>query len=488
MHLGLDLGTSGLRALLIDDSQMVIGSAEGALVVSRPHPGWSEQDPDAWIAAAETALDALHAAHPAALSAVRSIGLSGQMHGATLLGADDRPLRPCILWNDMRSHLEAAELDADTAFRAISGNIVFPGFTAPKLVWTARHEPEVFAATRMVLLPKDHLRLWLTGEKISDMSDASGTSWLDVGARAWSAPLLDAGGMRADQMPQLAEGSAPAGALRAAIATRWGMRPGVVVAGGGGDNAASAVGVGVTAPGDGFVSLGTSGVLFAAGGGYAPAAASAVHTFCHALPGVWHQMGVILSASAALEWFGALVGARPADLTAALGDAVQAPGAAQFLPYLSGERTPHNDAAIRGAFAGLSQDAGREALTRAVLEGVAFALRDTLEALRGAGGAPTRLIAVGGGSRSRYWVQLIANTLNLPVDLPAEGEFGAALGAARLGMLAESGSGADIAAICAPPVIGRTATPDPALRGAMDDAWGRWRALYPALAGATGRA
>lgn len=481
MHLGLDLGTSGLRALLIDDAQRVIGVAEGPLTVSRPHPGWSEQDPDAWIAAAEAALDALHATHPAALSAVRSIGLSGQMHGATLLGADDRPLRPCILWNDMRSHVQAAALDADPRFRAISGNIVFPGFTAPKLVWAATQEPAIFAATRTVLLPKDHLRLWLTGEKFTDMSDASGTSWLDVGARAWSVPLLDATGMRADQMPALAEGTAPAGALRAKIAARWGMKTGVVVAGGGGDNAASAVGVGVTAPGDGFVSLGTSGVLFAAQNSYAPAAASAVHTFCHALPGAWHQMGVILSASAALEWFGALVGARPADLTAALGDQVQAPGPVQFLPYLSGERTPHNDAAIRGAFTGLSHDTGRAALTRAVLEGVTFALRDTLDALRGAGGAPTRLIAVGGGSASRYWVQLIADALNLPVDLPAEGEFGAALGAARLGMLAEAGPGADIAAICAPPAIARSAVPDPALRGAMDDAWGRWRALYPAL-------
>jgi xylulokinase len=483
MHLGLDLGTSGLRALLIDDAQAVIGSAEAPLSVSRPHPGWSEQDPDAWIAAAEAALCALHAAHPAALGAVRSIGLSGQMHGATLLGADDRPLRPCILWNDMRSHAQAARLDADPRFRALSGNIVFPGFTAPKLVWAAEEEPEIFAATRTVLLPKDHLRLWLTGDKFTDMSDASGTSWLDVGARAWSPELLEAGGMRADQMPRLAEGASPAGALRASLATRWGMRRDVVLAGGGGDNAASAVGVGVTGEGMGFVSLGTSGVLFAAGDRYRPAPESAVHAFCHALPGAWHQMGVILSASAALEWFGGLVGAAPADLTAALGPTVQAPGPVRFLPYLSGERTPYNDPAIRGAFAGLSHEAGREALTRAVLEGVAFALRDNLEALGAAGAAPTRLIAVGGGSKSAYWVQLIANALDLPVDLPAEGEFGAALGAARLGMLAEAGASADPAAVCTPPVIARTALPDPAMRGAMDHAWGEWRALYPALSG-----
>jgi xylulokinase len=486
MHLGLDLGTSGLRALLIDDAQRVIGAGDGPLSVARPHPGWSEQDPDAWIAAAEAAIGALHRAHPSALGAVRSIGLSGQMHGAALLGADDRPLRPCILWNDTRSHAEAATLDADPRFRAISGNIAFPGFTAPKLMWVARAEPEVFAATRMVLLPKDHLRLWLTGEKISDMSDASGAGWLDVGARAWSPTLLDAGGMRADQMPALAEGSAPAGALRATLAARWGMRAGIVVAGGGGDNAASAVGIGAIAPQAGFVSLGTSGVLFASRDRHHPAPERGVHAFCHALPGAWHQMGVILSASASLEWLGALLGAKPADLTGALGDAPRPPGPVQFLPYLSGERTPHNDSAIRGALVGLSHDSGREALTRAVLDGVAFALRDTLDALRAAGAAPTRLIAVGGGANSALWVRTIANALDLPIDLPDRGEFGAALGAARLGMLAEAGAGADVGSVCTPPAIARSIAPDPALRGAMDDAHGAWRALYPALRGARG--
>ena len=238
MYLGLDLGTSGVKALLIDESQRIIGSANASLPVSRPHPGWSEQDPADWVRATEAALDALKASHPAALAGVRGIGLSGHMHGATLIGADDQVLRPCILWNDTRSWKEAADLDANPAFRALSGNIVFPGFTAPKLVWVARNEPEIFAKVAKVLLPKDYLRLWLSGEHLSEMSDSAGTSWLDVAGRCWSKTLLDASGMREDQMPGLVEGTAVAGRLRHALAARWGMGEGVVIAGGAGDNAA----------------------------------------------------------------------------------------------------------------------------------------------------------------------------------------------------------------------------------------------------------
>lgn len=479
MHLGIDLGTSGLRGILIDDDQNLIAEADAPLTVSRPHPGWSEQRAEDWIAAAEALLGALAASHPAALAAARSIGLSGQMHGATLIDRADRPLRPCILWNDVRSHAEAARLDADPAFRAITGNMVFPGFTAPKLVWAARHEPAAFAATDCVLLPKDFLRLWLTGERISEMSDASGTAWLDVGARDWSDDLLGRTGLSRAQMPALVEGSAPGGALRAAVATRFGMTPGIPVAGGGGDNAASAIGVGTVAEGEGFVSLGTSGVVFAAGDRFRPAPASAAHAFCHALPGAWHQMGVILSAASALAWWSGIAGESPAALTAALGETPAAPGSCLFLPYLSGERTPHNDSTIRGAFAGLSHETDRAGLTAAVLWGVAFALRDNLDALAAAGSAPARLLAVGGGSRSGWWLQAIADALNIPVDLPQKGDFGAALGAARLGMLAESG--ANPASVCIAPPLARSFEPAPERRAAVEEALGRWRALYPAL-------
>jgi len=484
MYLGLDLGTSGLKALLVDEQQRAIDSQTCPLEVSRPHPGWSEQQPADWIAAAESALDALKDRHPAELVAVRGIGLSGQMHGATLLDVAGEVLRPCILWSDTRSHVQAARLDADPRFRQISGNIVFPGFTAPKLAWVAEHEPELFERVAKVLLPKDFLRLWLTGEYCSEMSDAAGTSWLDTGKRCWSCELLTASGMSLEQMPGLVEGTDPSGNLRKTLAERWGMSDTVVVAGGAGDNAASAVGTGTVTAGSAFVSLGTSGVLFAANDRYLPNPRSAVHAFCHALPAIWHQMGVILSASGALDWFARLSGSRPTELTAALGDRVQPPAALTFLPYLSGERTPHNDAAVRGVFAGLAHESDRNALIRALLEGVAFALRDNLEALRAASTELSELTAVGGGSRSRYWLGVIANALGLPVQVPAEGDFGAAFGAARLALIATTGAAP--LAVCTPPRIAETIEPDPRLKGAFEQAYGRYRALYPAVSAVMG--
>lgn len=479
MYLGLDLGTSGVKALLIDSEQKVVGSAHGELDVSRPHPGWSEQDPAQWIKACETAIDGLRAAHPKEFAAVAGIGLSGQMHGATLLDETDQVLRPCILWNDTRSYKEAVELDADPAFRAITGNIVFPGFTAPKLVWVARNEPDIFARTRKVLLPKDYLRLWLTGDYVSDMSDSAGTSWLDTGARRWSSELLSKTGLTESHMPKLAEGSDATGTLRAELTARWGLATAPVVAGGAGDNAASACGMGTVQPGHAFVSLGTSGVLFAANGAYQPKPESAVHAFCHALPGTWHQMGVILSAASALDWFSRIVGATPHTLDSELGDTLKAPGSVTFLPYLSGERTPYNDAKIRGVFSGLEHETDRKAMTQAVLEGVAFAIRDNLVALQSAGTEIKSLIAVGGGSRSAYWLKSIATALNVPISLPEEGDFGAAFGAARLGLIAASG--ADPFAICTPPRTARIIEPEQALISFYDEAYQRYHALYPAL-------
>lgn len=481
MYLGLDLGTSGVKAMLIDGDQRVIAVANAAIEVSRPHPGWSEQDPLDWIRATREALAGLKASHGRDLAAVKGIGLSGHMHGATLIDAADQVLRPCILWNDTRSHVEAGELDADPRFRAITGNIVFPGFTAPKLAWVARHEPEVFARVAKVLLPKDFLRLWLTGEYLSDMSDSAGTAWLDTGARRWSHELLEATGLSEGHMPGLVEGTEPAGTLRDPLAAEWGMEPGVVIAGGAGDNAASACGMGTVAEGQAFVSLGTSGVLFAANGSYLPKPESAVHAFCHALPDTWHQMGVILSATDALNWLCGITGKTAADLTGALGQDLKAPGSVTFLPYLSGERTPHNDAKIRGGFIGLGHESSREVLTQAVLEGVTFAIRDNLEALRSAGTRISRVTAIGGGSRSRYWLASIATALGLAVDIPADGDFGAAFGAARLGLIAATG--ADPLSVCTAPKTAETIEPVSALRGAYEEAYGRYRALYPAIRG-----
>jgi xylulokinase len=479
MYLGLDLGTSGVKALLIDGEQKVIGSGHGALEVSRPHSGWSEQDPADWIRAAEEAVAELKEKHAAELAAVKGIGLSGQMHGATLLDERDEVLRPCILWNDTRSHPEAAKLDANPRFRKITGNIVFPGFTAPKLAWVKNNEPAVFAKVRRVLLPKDFLRLWLTGEHISEMSDSAGTSWLDVAARKWSPELLAATDLDERHMPVLVEGTEPAGALRAELADRWGMKAGVVVAGGAGDNAASACGMGTVKAGHAFVSLGTSGVLFAANGSYLPNPESAVHTFCHALPNAWHQMGVILSATDSLNWLSEITGREAAELTDELGDALKAPTGVTFLPYLSGERTPHNDAAIRGVFAGLGHESSRAVLTQAVVEGVAFAFRDSQQALHDAGTDLGRVTAIGGGSRSRYWLKAIATALQIPVDIPADGDFGAAFGAARLGLIAAEK--ADPYEVCTAPATAETIEPDAKLGGAYAQAYDRYRTLYPAI-------
>ncbi|RAZ91411.1 xylulokinase [Mesorhizobium hawassense] len=483
MYLGLDLGTSGVKALLIDDGQKVIGSGHGSLDVSRQHPGWSEQDPAHWIEACEAAIAALKASHPKDLAAVKGIGLSGQMHGATLLDASDKVLRPCILWNDTRSNVEAAALDADSRFRKLTGNIVFPGFTAPKLAWVKEHEAKVFAAVAKVLLPKDYLRLWLTGEHISEMSDSAGTSWLDVGKRRWAPELLAATSLDEKHMPSLVEGTAKAGGLRAELASKWGIATGIPIAGGAGDNAASACGMGTVGAGHAFVSLGTSGVLFAANASYLPNPESAVHTFCHALPNTWHQMGVILSATDSLNWLSEITGKGAGELTAELGDALKAPTGVSFLPYLSGERTPHNDSAIRGSFTGLGHESSRAVLTQAVLEGVGFAFRDSLEALKKAGTTLTRVTAIGGGSRSRYWLKAIATALQMPVDIPADGDFGAAFGAARLGLIAATG--ADPLAVCAAPATDATIEPDAGLGGAYADAYQRYRALYPAIRAVT---
>lgn len=479
MYLGLDLGTSGVKAMLIDGDQRVIGVGNGTLDVSRPHDGWSEQDPADWIRATREAVAALKSRFGKELAAVRGIGLSGHMHGATLIDADDQVIRPCILWNDTRSYKEAAELDADPHFRAITGNIVFPGFTAPKLVWVARNEPENFARVAKVLLPKDYLRLWLAGEHLSEMSDSAGTSWLDTGLRQWSSTLLEKTGLTDKQMPALVEGTEAAGGLRREIAAEWGMTPGVVIAGGAGDNAASACGMGTVAAGQAFVSLGTSGVLFAANASYLPKPESAVHAFCHALPNTWHQMGVILSATDALNWHSHVTGKSASELTAELGETLKAPGPVTFLPYLSGERTPHNDARIRGAFIGLGHESGRVVLSQAVLEGVTFAIRDNLEALKSAGTSIERVTAIGGGSRSRYWLASIATSLGIPVDIPADGDYGAAFGAARLGLIAATG--ADPLTVCAAPETAETIEPVAALSDGYEEAYGRYRALYPAI-------
>lgn len=474
MFLGIDIGTSGVKAVVLDEAGSVVGQGTAALTVQRPHPLWSEQDPDAWWRATTAAVQAID---PAVRRSVRGVGLAGQMHGATLLDADDRPLRPAILWNDGRSFAECEALErAVPNLRAISGNIAMPGFTAPKLLWVRDHEPDIFAKVATVLLPKDYVRLQMTGDKASDLSDSAGTLWLDVAERRWSDELLAACGLTQAQMPTLYEGSQVTGTLTAEIAELWGM-PQVPVAAGGGDNAAGAVGVGVVADGDALLSLGTSGVIFVATKEFRPNPDRAVHAFCHALPGMWHQMSVHLSAASCIDWVARITGASgPAELFARAEAAGPASGPELFLPYLSGERTPHNDAEVRGAFLRLDNDTDAGRLSQAVLEGVAFALADGLDVLREAGTTIDRLAVIGGGARSRYWGKTLAAAMEVELVYLQGGEVGPALGAARLAQLAVDGG--DPATVCVAPPVSHRIAPDPALVSALAEKKAAFRQTY----------
>jgi xylulokinase len=481
MYLGIDVGTSSVKVLLVDDEQRVVGEASAPLTVERPHPLWSEQSPASWWKATSEALAQVRGAAPAAFSAVRGIGLSGQMHGATLLDAKLRVLRPAILWNDGRSHVECSELETrEPRTRRITGNAAMPGFTAPKLLWVARHEPDVFARTAHVLLPKDWLRLELTGDLATDASDASGTLWLDVENRRWSGEMLAACGLGPSAMPRLFEGSRPTGTLRTDLAREWGFASPPIVAAGGGDNAAGAVGVGVVRAGQALLSLGTSGVVFLVTNRFAPSPAHGVHAFCHAIPDSWHQMSVMLSAASSLSWIASVTGAESeGTLVAEVEAHAAAPGRVVFLPYLSGERTPHNDPQAQGVFFGLTHDTTRAHLARAVLEGVAFAFADGLRALREAGGTPHEITVIGGGSRSLLWMRILASVLGETLLVRERAEQGPAFGAARLARLAVTGEGVD--EVCTAPPIASRVEPDDALRQHYGGRIGLYRDLYQRL-------
>jgi xylulokinase len=486
MYLGIDVGTSSVKALLVDDAQRIVAEASAPLPVERPHPLWSEQLPSLWWKAMSGALAQIRSDSRAAFSAVRGIGLSGQMHGATLLDDSLRVLRPAILWNDGRSHAECAELEARAPrSREITGNAAMPGFTAPKLLWIARHEPGVFARTAHVLLPKDWLRLELSGELATDASDASGTLWLDVGQRRWSEEMLAACRLPRAAMPTVHDGTQPTGTLRPQWVKDWGFATAPVIAGGGGDNAAGAVGVGVVQAGQALLSLGTSGVVFLVTERFSPSASRGVHAFCHCIPGTWHQMSVMLSAASALSWVASVTGARSEG---ALVEEIEAAGASPssvvFLPYLSGERTPHNDPHAQGVFFGLTHDTTRADLGRAVLEGVAFAFGDGVEALREAGGAPREITLIGGGSRSALWTRILASTLGEAMLVRERSELGPAFGAARLARMAVTGE--PVEGVCPAPRVTSRVEPDPSLRDQYRSRIERYRDLYQRLRTAFG--
>ncbi|MDE0421548.1 MAG: xylulokinase [Gammaproteobacteria bacterium] len=471
MYLGIDLGTSAVKAVVTDDG-VVVAEASERLDVSRPGPRMSEQAPEDWWRAADAAVRRLKHLAPK----VDAIGLSGQMHGAVLLDSGGLVLRNAILWNDGRSEAECAELEGRLDVPGLTGNRAMPGFTAPKLLWVRRHEPAVFARIKTVLLPKDYLRYRMTGELASDMSDASGTLWLDVGGRRFSKPMLDATGLDESHMPRLVEGTEVAGVLRRKIADEWGLKP-VPVVGGGGDQAAGAVGAGAVVAGTSFVSLGTSGVYFVPDSTYRPNPDGGVHAFCHALPGMWHQMSVVLSAASALTWVTRLTGAAS---EAAVVDEVEAsgvgPSSVYFLPYLSGERTPHNDPNALGAFVGLDHDVDRARLVYAVLEGVAFAVADGQRVLEEAGANIGEVTVIGGGSRSTYWGRILSAALGRPLTYREDAAVGPALGAARLAALGHAGGSPAVVCPQAPVVESVEASPEAIARSQARFA--TYRALY----------
>lgn len=479
--IGIDLGTSAVKAVLVDPDDRVVAVSSAPLEVRRPRPGWSEQDPESWWRATNVAVRALRTAGRDTFATVAGIGLSGQMHGATLLDADDAVLRPAMLWNDGRSAQQCEALErAVPGSRAITGNLAMPGFTAPKLAWVRDCESSVFGRLRRVLLPKDWLRLRMTGDAATDLSDASGTLWLDVAKRTWSEEMLAATGLGLGAMPRLHEGTEVTGVLRADVASAWGL-PRVPVAAGAGDQAAGAAGVGVVRPGEASLALGTSGVLFVADDRFRPNPARAVHTFCHCVPQRWHQMAVLLSAASCLTWVTRLVGAKDERTLLAEIAAADRPVADTllFLPYLSGERTPHNDPNARGVFFGLSHDTGRVALGRAVLEGVAFAFADAQSALLDAGAQIEEVSVVGGGARSALWGRILASVLDRPLVFRASADVGPAHGAARLARIALTGEEPD--RVLVPPPRRRELAPEPALRDAYAAPLARWRSLYARL-------
>jgi xylulokinase len=466
---GLDVGTSSVKGIAVDpDDGRVVAVSERPLSLSTPRPGWSEQDPEDWWRASEAVLDELDAAR------ADGIGLSGQMHGLVALGADDRPLRPAILWNDGRTQRQCEAIEAAVGRERLvelTGNRAIAGFTAPKLLWLRDEEPETYAAIRSVLLPKDYVRLRLCGEHAIDVADASGTLLFDVARRAWSAEVLETLELDPAWLPRALESPAESGRA-------FGEVP---VAAGAGDQAGGALGVGVVAEGGpASVVLGTSGVVFAALDAYRHDPQARLHAFCHAVPGAWHVMGVMLSAAGSLQWLRAVTGGSYDELVGAA--ARWEPGAEGllFAPYLTGERTPYPDPEARGAFAGLEVRHDRGALARAVLEGVAFGLRDALDLVAGLGERPAAGRASGGGARSDLWLQIVASVLDLPLELCVVDE-GAALGAALLGGVA-AGAFADAREAVARCVrVTRVVEPRADWVEAYAQLRPRFRALYPAL-------
>jgi xylulokinase len=483
LHIGIDLGTSGIKVVLFEDLARPLAEAKRPVAVSRPKVGWAEQDPDLWVDATFACLDEIAAAVPSRMAGVKGIGLSGQMLAALLLDGDLRPVRPAMLWNDQRALAECAELLAlvpDIGRR--TNGAPDPGITAPKFMWLARHEPDAIARARMLMLTKDYVRLALTGEVATEPTDAGGTQLFDVVTGAWDAALCDAAGWNPAYLPPVVQPWEAAGGLRPALAARWGLRPGLPVAAGAGDNMASTLGAGAARPGDGVLTIGTSGVSCLVDAAFHPAPQSAVLTSAHAAPATFLSMGVVMTATAALDWAAALTGSSAADLAAeaeALAfDPAALAGAPHFLPALTGIRTPLNRPDAQGVVSGLHPGVGRAQLGYATLEGVAFLFADCLAAQQAAGVPADRLSVVGGGTRSGLWLRLMATAMGRELARPRNADLCATLGAARLAAAA-AGKGAADAILTDPVPIEGVIAPDTMLAAVLAERRARWDALRP---------
>jgi xylulokinase len=485
--LGVDTSTTATKALLVDRNGTVVAQASSDYDFEAPRPLWAEQDAAGWWPAAAAAIRQALDDGGVDPADVDGVGLTGQMHGLVVLDAAGRPLRKAILWNDQRTAAECDEIRERVGRErliAITGNDALTGFTAPKLLWVRRHEPDVFAATRHVLLPKDYVRLRLTGEHATDRAGASGTQLFDVAARTWSPEILEALELPAAWFPPTHEGTEIAGRISQDAARATGLLAGTPVVAGGGDQAANAVGTGVTRPGEAALSLGTSGVVFVATDRPTIEPRGRLHAFCHAIPDAWHLMGVMLSAGGSLRWYRDTL-APMASFDELVAEAVEIPAGSEglvFLPYLTGERTPHADPTARGAFVGLTVRHTRGHLTRAVLEGVAYGLRDALDLVAAGGVAPSGAIrASGGGMRSAKWRQIVTDVLETPLATIDTHE-GAAYGAA---VLAAVGAGWAVSAAALTDrwvqQLAQTEVSDD--RTAYREGHERYRALYPALNG-----
>jgi len=480
MYLGIDCGTSGLKALLTDEGGAPVANAQRAYSPDRPRPGWSEQDPDVWAAAMAGAIADLKNSAGKTLAGVKAIGFSGQMHGAVLLDRAMKPVRPAILHNDGRAHREAQELASDhPRLAGVVGVKPMPGFTGPKLKWIARHEPDHRRRTERLLSPKDYLRLKLGGELLTDMSDAAGTWLLDEAARAWSAEAFLACEADPAWAPPLIEGTARAGGVSPAAADTFGLPRGAVLAAGGGDSAVGAIGLGAIASGEAFISLGTATQLIVATSRYLSAPEKLVHSFAHALPGRWYAMAAMLNGAGALAFAGRLLGAPPETLEREAAADYPGPGPLLFLPYLSGERTPLDDPYARGVVFGLSEASSRADVARAVMEGVALTLAEARDCLAAAGAAIERVGLIGGGAKSGLWTRMIAAATGLTVVRMKGGETGPALGAARLARMAATGEPPEV--VCRPPEIADVTEPEPKLAAMFASQRERFKALYSAV-------